>query len=73
MTLRPLPALILLLLAACGAPETPQAAPGSVERLTAELDRQEEAERLATIRRNAREAELRSERFAQRLAALEGE
>ncbi len=70
-SLRLLPALLLLPLAACGVPEAPQAAPGAVERLTAELDQKEEAERRAISQRNQREAKLRSQRFAQRIAALE--
>lgn len=68
---RTLPLVFLIPLAACGASETPEAPPGSVERLTTQLDRNEAAERRATARRIDREAEARTERFEQRIEAIE--
>ena len=64
---------LLLPLAACGTSETPQPAPGAVERLTAELDRNDTAERNATARRIDREAEARQASFERRIAAIERE
>ena len=65
--------LSLFALSACGSSETPQAAPGAVERTTAELDRNEAAGRRDTVRRIEREAEARSDRFDDRIEAIERE
>ena len=65
--------LLLLALAACGSSEAPEAAPGAVERTTAELDRNDATERRDTIRRIENEAEARTDRFEQRIEAIERE
>ena len=70
--LTPLPALALL--AACGSSESPPAPPpGAGERLAAQLESQEEAERRATVRRIEREAAARQAMFERRIAAIERE
>ncbi len=66
------PALLLLAaLAGCGAAETPQAAPGAVERTTAALTRNEAVERGETIRRIDAEAEARAAASKERIEAIE--
>jgi TolA-binding protein len=63
--------LLLLTLASCGSSEAPEAAPGAVERTTAELDRNDATERRDTIRRIENEAEARTDRFERRIEAIE--
>ena len=68
---RIVPSLLLAALAACGASKEPEAAPGSVERLAAQLDRNAAVERAETVSRIDREAEERKVDFEQRIAAIE--
>jgi hypothetical protein len=63
--------LMLLGAAGCGPSETPQAAPGAVERTVAELERNEAAERARTIRKTEREAEARAAEAQRRIRASE--
>ena len=63
----------ILALAGCGSSETPQAAPGAVEAATAQLDRNDAAERRGTIERIENEAEQRTDRFEKRIKAIERE
>ena len=63
--------LLLLIAAGCGSSDTPQAAPGAVERTVAELDRNEAAERARTARKLDREAEARADEAERRIRASE--
>jgi hypothetical protein len=63
--------LLLLAAAGCGPSETPQAAPGAVERTVAELERNEAAERARTIRQTEREADARSAEAQRRIRQSE--
>jgi TolA-binding protein len=65
--------LPLVALVACGSPQSPEAAPGAVERTTAQLDRDDAREKSITVRRIEDEAEARSDRFDGRIAAIEKE
>lgn len=62
---------VLLGLAACGSSDQPQAPPGAVEAATAQLDRNDAAERRDTIERIENEAEERTDRFERRIKAIE--
>lgn len=62
---------LLLAIAACGSPEAPEAPPGAVERVTEQLDRNDAIERRDTIKRIENEAEARTDRFEQRIEAIE--
>ena len=62
---------LLLALSACNSSKAPEAAPGTVERTTAELDRNDATERRDTIRRIENEAEARTDRFERRIKAIE--
>ncbi len=68
---RTAPFLLLLALSACGSKETPEAPPGSVERTTESLARNEAAERVETIRRIDRDAQARAEDSKRRIKAVE--
>lgn len=69
----PLSALSLLLLTACGQGDAPEAPPGSVERTTDAIERNEAVQRNETIQRIDREAEMRAEASKQRVRAVEQE
>lgn len=66
-------AALLFPLAACGSSETPQAAPGAVERTVEALDRNEALERDRTVRTLHREEDLRAEQAERRIEAVESE
>ena len=63
--------LLLLTASGCGPSETPEAAPGAVERTVAELERNESVERAQTMRKLEREAEARADQAERRIRASE--
>jgi hypothetical protein len=63
--------LPLLILGGCEAAEAPKAQPGAVERTADALDRNEAAERNATIRRLEREAQIRAADSEERIKDIE--
>ncbi len=69
--LRPSAILLCLALSGCGPEPAPKAAPGAVERTTEALDRDEAAERVATIKSNDREADARGAAAARRIRAAD--
>ena len=63
--------LAAFVLAGCGEPDSPTAAPGSVERATDAIDRDAAADRTATIDRLHDEENARAESATSRIAASE--
>ena len=64
-------AFALTPLAACGSAETPEAAPGAVERTTRELDRNAADQMNQALRKSDDEAAVRADAAKDRIAASE--
>ena len=63
----------MLALTACAAPEEPEAAPGAVERFTAQLERDTAAAKVTSIREADARAQARADNAVRRIAHSEAE